>query len=61
MSERFSIHASWMRGSNSIKPGRPPSERGGKYVPPKNGSRPGVRNTLSGHPPPEPIACIACM
>ncbi len=42
-------------------PGMPRRDVGGKYVPPQNGARSGVRNTLSGQPPPMRIACIAVM
>jgi hypothetical protein len=35
--------------------------RGGKYVPPKKGSRSGVRKTLIGHPPLPVIAWTAFM
>ncbi len=34
--------------------GVPPRSAGGKYVPPKNGRRSGVKNMLIGHPP-EPV------
>ncbi len=39
---------------------RAPS-RGGKYVPPKNGSRSGVSHTLIGQPPDPVSACTAAM
>ena len=39
---------------------RAPS-RGGKYVPPKNGSRSGVSQTLIGQPPDPVSACTAAM
>ena len=34
---------------------------GGKYVPPKNGARSGVRKTVIGQPPEPVIACTAAM
>ena len=34
---------------------------GGKYVPPKNGFRSGVRNTFIGQPPEPVMACTAAM
>ena len=42
-------------------PGMPCRSSGGKYVPPKNGRRSGVRNTLIGQPPEPVIACTAVM
>ena len=40
----------------STKPGRPQREVGGKYVPPWNGSRSGVSQTLIGQPPDPVVA-----
>src|ERR1700681_3574505 len=43
------------------KPGWPPRFSGGKYVPPKKGSRPGVSQTDIGQPPLPVVACTNVM
>ncbi len=58
---RRSRHASATEASTRRKLGSPWRSSGGKYVPPKNGSPSGVRNTVIGHPPCPVIACTACM
>ena len=53
-SSRRCPHTSVRAASTVRKDGVPARSAGGKYVPPKNGRRSGVRNTLIGHPP-EPV------
>jgi hypothetical protein len=58
---RSSRQARAISRSTSTKAGRPHCDRGGKYVPPKNGRRSGVSHTLIGHPPAPVVACTNSM
>ena len=54
-------YASATACSTRRKDGIPGRSSGGKYVPPQNGSRFGVRNMVIGQPPCPVIAWTACM
>src|SRR5262245_39074928 len=60
-SARSAFHARASCWSTSTKPGLPHRDVGGKYVPPKNGLRSGVSQTLIGHPPAPVVACTNIM